>query len=107
MQTDKILSMMGLCRRAGKLAGGFDLVCEKIREGKAYLTLAAEDISEKTFKNLNYEAQKYSVPAIRIEADMTTMGKACGIKAGVAVVTDEGFAKALLKLIRESTEGGV
>ena len=105
--TDKILSLLGLSRRAGKLVGGFDLVCEKVREGKTYLVLAAADISEKTYKNLKFEAEKQNVPSARLSADMTAVGKACGMKAGVAAVTDRGFAAALQKLIRESTEGGI
>ena len=91
-QTDKVLSMLGICRRAGKLEAGFDLVCEKIREKKAYLTLTAQDISDKTFKNLKYEADKQKIPCRRIGADRICLGKACGIKAGVLAVTDEGMA---------------
>lgn len=106
MQTDKILSMMGLARRAGRLYGGYDLACEKIREGQARLALAASDISEKTFKNLRYEAEKRKIPAERIEADMETMGKACGIKAGVAVITDEGMAETVRQLMCQPSEGG-
>lgn len=106
MKTDKVLSMLGIARRAGKLEAGFDLACEKITYGKAKLAVAAVDISEKTFKNLMFEAEKYNVPCRRVKADMAEMGKACSIKAGVAVITDEGLANAVLKLIDEPEEGG-
>ena len=54
----KLLSMLGLARRAGKLESGFDAAVIAAREGKAALLLAARDISEKTFQNLRYEAEK-------------------------------------------------
>lgn len=106
MRTDRVLSMLGIARRAGKLDAGFDLACERIAYEKAKLAVAAADISEKTFKNLKFEADKMNVPCRRLETNMKETGKACGIKAGIAVVTDEGLANAVLKLIDEPEEGG-
>lgn len=102
--TDKVLSLLGLARRAGKLEAGFDAVKSAIREGKACLVAAAEDISEKTFENLEYEARKAKIPAVRISANIAETGRACGVKAGVLAVTDQGFAKSLGKLIEQSTQ---
>ena len=59
--------------------------------------IAAGDVSEKTYKNLRYEAGRAGIQAVRIQAGMAELSKACGIKAGVVAVTDEGFAGALLK----------
>ena len=95
---DKALALLGLCRRAGKLAAGFDACAIAAREGKARLLLAARDISPKTYKNLCYEAGRAGIPAARIEAPMGDLGRACGVKAGVLAVTDQGFADALLGL---------
>ena len=66
----KLLSMLGLARRAGKLESGFDAAVIAAREGKAALLLAARDISEKTFQNLRYEAEKAGIPVVRIPADI-------------------------------------
>ena len=57
---------------------------------------AASDVSDKTWKNLRYEAESAGVPAVRLLAGMEELGRACGKKAGVFAVTDEGFAKAIL-----------
>ncbi len=95
---DKVLSLLGLCRRAGKLEGGFDMCALAARHGEAKLLLAAVDISEKTYKNLRFEAERAGIPCARAEALMAELGKACGLRAGVLAVTDEGFAKALLEL---------
>lgn len=96
--TDKALSLLGLCRRAGKLEGGFDMCTQAARHGEAKLLLAAVDISEKTCKNLRFEAERAGIPCARVEAPMAQLGKACGLRAGVLAVTDQGFSKALLDL---------
>ena len=94
---DKELSLLGLCRKAGKLQWGFDMCRESARAKKAALLVAAVDVSEKTYKNLRYEADRAGIRAVRLSADMAELGRACGIRAGVASVEDPGFAKAILK----------
>lgn len=98
MTDKKLQGMLGLSRRAGKLFAGYDLSVEKIRAGDAKLALAASDISEKTYKNLCYEAVRKEIPVSRLSIDKDTLGKSCGIKAGVIVITDEGFAEAAVKM---------
>lgn len=93
---NKVLSLLGLARRAGKLEAGFDAAASAAREKRARLLLAASDISEKTFKNLRYEGERAGIPAVRLAAAMDEMGRACGVKAGVLAVDDQGFAQALL-----------
>lgn len=98
---DKALSLLGLMRRAGKLEAGFDASVSAAKGRKAHLLLAAKDTSEKTFKNLCYEAERAGIPAVRIEALMEEMGRACGVKAGVLAVTDRGFAEAFLNAMEQ------
>ncbi len=96
--TDKVLSLLGLCRKAGKLEGGYDMCVAAARHGEARLLLAAAEISEKTCKNLRYEAERAGIPCARVEIPMAELGRACGVRAGVLAVTDEGFSKALMEL---------
>ena len=98
---DKLLAMLGLARRAGKLYAGYDLCVEKIRAGQVALAAAAEDISDKTFKNLLFEAERKGVKTIRLSAKMEEIGKACGVRAGIAVITDNGFAEAVMRLYED------
>lgn len=93
---DKILSLLGLARRAGRLAAGFEAAAQAAREGKAAAVISAGDISPKTYKNLEYEARRAGIPAARLRASMKELSRACGIKAGVFAVTDQGFAQAIL-----------
>ena len=92
----RLLSLLGLARRAGKLEAGFDAATSALRAGKAALAAGAEDLSPKTWKNLRYEAGRAHVPAARLQVGMEELGRACGVKAGALAVTDEGFAKAIL-----------
>lgn len=94
---DKVLSLLGLCRRAGRLEAGFAAGREAARSGRAALLLAASDVSDKTYKNLRYEADRAHIQAVRLRADMAGLSKACGVKAGVVAVTDPGFAGAIMK----------
>ncbi len=103
---DKALSLLGLIRRAGKLEAGFDAVRSAAREGKACLLVAAGDISEKTFRNLEYEAKRAGIPIVRISPGMEETGRACGVKAGVLAVTDRGFARALGNIFEQRAQEG-
>lgn len=95
--TDKALSLLGLARRAGRLEAGFDPCRRAARAGRAALLAAAGDISEKTYKNLCYEARRAGIPALRLPWPMAELGRACGVRAGVLAVNDKGFAGAVLK----------
>lgn len=99
--SNNVLSLLGLVRRAGKLEAGFDAAAASAREKKARLLLAASDVSAKTFKNLCYEGERAGIPAVRMPWTMEETGRACGVKAGVLAVTDQGFAKALKTRMEE------
>ena len=92
---DKLLSMLGLARRAGKVEPGFDAAVSAARGRKAAVLLCAQDMSEKTVKNLRYEGDR---------AGIEELGHACGLRAGVIAVTDQGFAKAIKGLVEAVTE---
>ncbi|MEE0927868.1 MAG: ribosomal L7Ae/L30e/S12e/Gadd45 family protein [Acutalibacteraceae bacterium] len=103
MKTDSILSLLGFAAKAGKLSFGTHATEFAITSKKASLVLAAEDISEKTVKELKFKADKNSIPVITLKGINTAVlssrvGKNCGIVA----VNDKGFADALIK----QTEGG-
>ncbi|WP_322172425.1 L7Ae/L30e/S12e/Gadd45 family ribosomal protein [Acutalibacter caecimuris] len=94
---DKALSLLGLARRAGRLEAGFDACRKAARSGRAALLVAAGDISEKTYKNLCYEAHRAGIPALRLATPQALLGHACGVRAGVLAVNDQGFAAAVRK----------
>ncbi len=57
---DKLLSLLGLAKRAGRLEAGFDACAGAARAKRAALLIAAKDVSEKTFKNLRYEDKGFA-----------------------------------------------
>lgn len=97
---NKLLSLLGLMRRAGKLIYGFDSSVEAAKNKKAVCLLYAYDISEKTEKNLKYEAEKYGVEIVKLNLNISEAGGAIGKKAGVFALTDAGFMKSALELNR-------
>lgn len=100
---DKILSLLGLAKKAGKLKAGYDVCTDAIRSGQAVSAFACMDISEKTFKNLLFEAEKAGIPALRLSASTDMLSYACKIHAGTAVLTDSGFSKAIIDKINETS----
>lgn len=97
---NKILSTLGLCRKAGKTVTGVDAVCKRMREaGDVYLVLAANGISENTKKKLSDKASFYEVKVVYTDFDMISLGTAVGNNSGSACVgiTDKGLSDSISK----------
>ncbi|MBQ1986157.1 MAG: ribosomal L7Ae/L30e/S12e/Gadd45 family protein [Clostridia bacterium] len=94
---NRALSNMGLARRAGKLNWGYDTAVEAMKNGDVCLALTAADLSEKTKKNVRFEAEKYNVPFVDTVFSMEEISAAIGKKTGVVVICDAGFAKKLMQ----------
>ena len=94
----KILRMIGLANRAGKVITGTEL-CEKaVKSGKAKLVILAQEASASTIKNF----ENLGVDIVFVES-RELLGKYTGKEIRtVAVVTDEGFARTIKKESEES-----
>ena len=94
----KVLSLMGLSAKSGNLVSGEFSTEKAVKEHKAALVVVAEDASDNTKKSFSNMCAYYHVPMI-VFADKETLGHAIGkqFRASVAV-TQDGFAKAILKL---------
>lgn len=103
MKRDKLLSMLGLAAKAGKLKSGEFSVDKAIKEGKAKLVIVAADASDNAKKSYSDSCNYYHVPYMEHGTKEELghyIGK--GFRAAVAV-TDDGFAKALSG--KEDTDG--
>ena len=100
MDEKKLLSLLGLCRKAGRLQCGHDSCIEAIRKKNAELCLLSSDSSERLKNEIEKEISytKKKIPVRPVNSDMVEIGRAVGLKSAVLTVSDEGFAKALLKL---------
>ena len=98
----KFYSLLGLCRRAGRLQPGQTLAENAVRSGKAVLIVLAKDASANTHKKFSNSAQHYRLPLV-IAGPMEELGAALGRDAlAVAAVTDPGFAEKLLALAEDT-----
>jgi ribosomal protein L7Ae-like RNA K-turn-binding protein len=89
---DKLLTTMGLARKAGRLVYGYETVKDSIQKRKAILVLTASDLSAKTLSNVEFLCAE-KVRHVSIERTMEQFSAAVGKPAGVVAVIDEGFAK--------------
>ena len=92
---DKFLSMLGICRKAGRMVIGTTDTLESVKKSKTILIFIASDLSQKTEKELLFATKDKPIEVIRTCYDMATLSHAVGIKTGVISINDQGFAEAL------------
>ncbi len=99
----KLLSALGLCKKAGKLILGTPMVCEALAgKHKPYLVLSASDNSENTQKKLQDKCAFYRVELIPLPFDGETLAAGVGkqAKLSAVAVTDEN----LCRLVRSAMQ---
>lgn len=94
---DKIFGLIGLAKRAGKIAGGDFSVTVSIKEKKAELVILAADASDNTKKSMINSCKYHNIRYIEY-GTTEALGQytGSGIRASIAVL-DKGFAEAILK----------
>ena len=104
MKPDKVLGMLGLAKRAGKVESGEFSAEKAVKTYQSRLVILAEDASENTRKKFTDKASYRKIP-VRIYADKERLGKATGTgERSVLSVNDEKFAESLVKLLDENSE---
>ena len=99
VNTARLASMIGLCRRAGRLGCGTDTVTGALKTGGVCVVLLASDPSERTKKVITDKCAFRQVPLIQIPLTREELGAACGKSAlSAAAVTDPNFASAITAL---------
>lgn len=99
MNRNKVLSMLGLATKAGKVVTGEFSTEKAVKSGKAYVVILACDASDNTKKKFRNMCNYYEVD-MREYSDKDSLGQACGKESRASLaVTDEGLAKAVRKQI--------
>ena len=100
----KLLSLLGMCRRAGRLSCGHDAAIGSVRSKSAKLCLLSSDSSQRLRKEIEREAsfEGRDIPVKLMLSTMEEIGKATGLKSAVVSVIDEGFAKTMLGLLNNT-----
>lgn len=97
--TDRLMSLLGLCRRAGKIVLGFDPVIDSINQKKAKLVIIAQDCSQHTAKGVLRSAHMNNVKAHVIPYTKDDISVSVGKYTAVLSILDDGFAKKAETLI--------
>ncbi|MBQ1256005.1 MAG: ribosomal L7Ae/L30e/S12e/Gadd45 family protein [Clostridia bacterium] len=97
---NKLLSMLGLSARAGRLVSGVQAVEIALKKGEARLIVLDDEASEGTKKQMTDACLHKKTPLITVPA--SSLGDAVG-KPGrmIAAVTDNSFADRIYQLYKE------
>lgn len=99
MPEEKILSLLSMARRAARISVGFSESKEAAIKKKAKLVVVASDISAKTEKEIRFFC-KEETAVVKIKSTIEQISAAIGRRGGVIALNDQGFADAVLKLIK-------
>lgn len=100
MVNRKILGLIGITAKAGKIVSGADACIEEMKNRKVYLLIISEEASDKTKKNFKYYAEKYQIP-IQIYGKIEELSKKIGKKNKAIIgIKDLNLAKEIEKIIR-------
>ncbi len=96
---ERIYSFLGLATKAGKLLSGEETCERKLKAGKVYLVIVAEDASENTKKKFKNMCD-YRKVDIRYFGTKEMLGRFTGkgIRSVIAIA-DRGFAGRLKEMI--------
>ena len=101
---NKVMGMLGLAKRAGKVQTGEFLCVKAIKNGQSQLIIIAEDISDKSKKAITDACNYYKVEWI-ICGTSDELGKITGAGTRTVVsVNDENFKNAILSKIERIDE---
>ena len=95
---NKILSFIGLAKRAGKIVSGEEKVISSLKTTECALVILSEDASENTKKKISDKCSFYKKDLL-IFSDRFSLGKYTKKDYAVVLsVTDEGFSGRIKQL---------
>lgn len=94
--TEKLLRYVGLCRRAGGVIRGAELIEKSLHKSpKPVCVLLSSDASERTTKQMHDKCNSANVPCVTIPADKYTLAHTIGATspcAALAILPGKGPA---------------
>ena len=90
---NKIMGLLTMARRAGKLSLGMDMSKDACKSGISKGICVAFDISQKSLKEIKFICMSENVPLYSLGMDMESVGAELGKKVGIISVNDGGFMK--------------
>ena len=89
---DRVISMLSLAKKAGKLICGEEMVLDFIRSGKRGIVIITSDASDNTKKKFHDKCRYYHVPVYEY-GTRTDLGHV------LMAVNDKSFAENIKKLL--------
>ena len=102
VKPDRVLSMLGIAAKAGKVVSGEFATENAVKAGKAFLVVTAADASDNTSKKFRDMTGFYKVPMV-VYGTKETLGGCIGKddRSSLAV-TDEKLAEAVTNKIKQT-----
>ena len=97
MKGNNKIGLVTMCRKAGKLVMGMDMVKDACASGKACAVFAASDFSEKSLKEIKFSCFRYGVKLYALGMTMDEIHFGLGKRTGVIVppfkcaISNSGF----------------
>lgn len=100
----RILSLVGMAKKAGRTISGTDAVVNAIEAGEVYLVIVTKDASERTKKNFRLAVSNTGLPIFTFST-MDLLGKYLGKEQrAVCGIADRGFARKLIEFLERYNE---
>ena len=97
--TKKVLNLLGLAKRAGKVITGEELVVKAIQNGKARLVILASDAASNLNKRITDKSNYYEIAVSTLFTEIE-LSHAIGQNRKVIALVDDGFAKKMESLMK-------
>lgn len=104
MKRDSLLFSLALCRKAGKLAIGFDAAEAAVKSKTAFGVVVALDASDRTARTAERFSEMGDVPFYRINRTQAQIGEGVGRPFAVAAVTGHDLCDLVIKNIKQESE---
>lgn len=95
---NKLLSIIGLCKKSGNLSLGFDSCLEAVNQKSSNLILVTKDLSERTLNKLQTQF-KNNVPIYSIDYSMEDIRQILGKTSGIISINNNGFSEKIKQLL--------
>lgn len=98
INNNKVLSLLGLAKRANKVVTGQDIVLKNVRNNKVNLVFVASDSGKNTLKKFTDKCNFYQID-IDTTFSKQDLSDAIGSKRSIIGIADYGFAKKMKQLL--------
>ena len=100
---DRSLALLGMAKKAGRLAVGSQAVANAARRGEAKLIITASDASEASVRRAKSNAESGEVKYLAVPFTMFELGRTAGRGSpGTIAFLDKGLADGFSKKIAEA-----